>query len=128
MEYKKREEVLVIDDQPIMLKLLEQILKDRYEVVALENGKEALEWMYSGNIPDLVVADLNMPEIDGFEYIQRIRESGFFYDVPLIVLSGEESSTERIKCLKLGANDYLIKPFNPEELRLRIDNLIRLKG
>ncbi len=128
MEANKREEVLVIDDQPIMLKLLEQILKDRYEVVALENGKEALEWMYSGNIPDLVVADLNMPEIDGFEYIQRIRESGFFYDVPLIVLSGEESSTERIKCLKLGANDYLIKPFNPEELRLRIDNLIRLKG
>lgn len=128
MEANKREQILVIDDQPIMLKLLEQILKDRYEVVALENGKEALEWMYSGNIPDLVVADLNMPEIDGFEYIQRIRESGFFYDVPLIVLSGEESSTERIKCLKLGANDYLIKPFNPEELRLRIDNLIRLKG
>lgn len=128
MEANKREEILVIDDQPIMLKLLEQILKDRYEVVALENGKEALEWMYSGNIPDLVVADLNMPEIDGFEYIQRIRESGFFYDVPLIVLSGEESSTERIKCLKLGANDYLIKPFNPEELRLRIDNLIRLRG
>ena len=128
MEAIKREEILVIDDQPIMLKLLEQILKDRYDVVALENGKEALEWMYSGNIPDLVVADLNMPEIDGFEYIQRIRESGFFYDVPLIVLSGEESSSERIKCLKLGANDYLIKPFNPEELRLRIDNLIRLKG
>ncbi len=128
MEKKGRGEILVVDDQPIMLKLLEQILKDRYDVVALENGREALEWMYSGNIPDLVVADLNMPEIDGFEYIQKIRESGFFYDVPLIVLSGEESSTERIKCLKLGANDYLIKPFNPEELRLRIDNLIRLKG
>ena len=128
MEIKGRGEILVVDDQPIMLKLLEQILKDRYEVVALENSREALEWMYSGNIPDLVVADLNMPEIDGFEYIEKIRESGFFYDVPLIVLSGEESSTERIKCLKLGANDYLIKPFNPEELRLRIDNLIRLKG
>lgn len=121
-------QVLIIDDQIIMRKLLEQILKDSYEVVSLENGREALEWMYSGNIPDLVVADLNMPEIDGFEYIKRIRESGFFYDVPLIVLSGEESSAERIKCLKLGANDYLIKPFNPEELRLRIDNLIRLKG
>lgn len=121
-------QVLIIDDQIIMRKLLEQILKDSYEVVALENGREALEWMYAGNIPDLVVADLNMPELDGFEYIERIRESGFFYDVPLIVLSGEESSAERIKCLKLGANDYLIKPFNPEELRLRIDNLIRLKA
>jgi DNA-binding response OmpR family regulator len=121
-------EILVIDDQPIMRKLLEEILKDKYEVVALENGREALEWMYSGHIPDCVVADLDMPEIDGFEYIKRLRESGFFTDVPLIVLSGEESSAERIKCLKLGANDYMIKPFNPEELSLRIDNLIRLRG
>lgn len=121
-------QVLIIDDEPIMRKLLEQILKDKYEVISLENGKQALEWMYSGNIPDLVVADLNMPEINGFEYIEKVRESGFFSDVPLIVLSGEESSAERIKCLKLGANDYLIKPFNPEELGLRIDNLIRLRS
>tara|TARA_R110002096_G_scaffold135456_2_gene287285 strand:- start:195012 stop:195389 length:378 start_codon:yes stop_codon:yes gene_type:complete len=124
----KQKQVLIIDDEPIMRKLLEQILKDRYETVSLENGREALEWMYSGNIPDLVVADLNMPEINGFEYITRVRESGFFSDVPLIVLSGEESSAERIKSLKLGANDYLIKPFNPEELSLRIDNLIRLRS
>lgn len=121
-------QILVIDDEPIMRKLLMQILKDKYEVILKENGREALEWMYSGNIPDLVVADLNMPEIDGFEYIKKVRESGFFSDVPLIVLSGEESSVERIKCLKLGANDYLIKPFNPEELGLRIDNLIKLRS
>ncbi|HAD96809.1 MAG TPA: two-component system response regulator [Cryomorphaceae bacterium] len=121
-------QVLIIDDEPIMRKLLEQILKDKYEVISLENGREGLEWMYSGNIPDLVVADLNMPEINGFEYIKKVRESGFFNDVPLIVLSGEESSSERIKCLKLGANDYLIKPFNPEELGLRIDNLISLRS
>ncbi len=121
-------QVLIIDDEPIMRKLLEQILQSKYEVIAMENGREALEWMYSGNIPDLVVADLNMPEIDGFEYITRVRESGFFNDLPLIVLSGEESSAERIKCLKLGANDYLIKPFNPEELGLRIDNLIKLRS
>ena len=125
---KVLKQVLIIDDEPIMRKLLQQILKDKYEVILKENGREALEWMYSGNIPDLVVADLNMPEIDGFEYIEKVRESGFFNDVPLIVLSGEESSSERIKCLKLGANDYLIKPFNPEELGLRIDNLIKLRS
>lgn len=125
---EKLKQVLVIDDEPIMRKLLMQILKDKHEVILKENGREALEWMYSGHIPDLVVADLNMPEIDGFEYIEKVRESGFFSDVPLIVLSGEESSAERIKCLKLGANDYLIKPFNPEELGLRIDNLIKLRS
>lgn len=125
---KELKQVLVIDDEPIMRKLLMQILKEKYEIVLKENGREALEWMYSGNIPDLVVADLNMPEIDGFTYIRKVRESGFFNDVPLIVLSGEESSAERIKCLKLGANDFLIKPFNPEELGLRIDNLIKLRA
>ncbi|MFN3950949.1 MAG: PleD family two-component system response regulator [Thermaurantimonas sp.] len=123
-----KKQVLIIDDQPVMRKLLEQFLKDKYEVISLENGKEALEWMYDGNIPDVVIADLNMPEIDGFEYIKRVRESAFFQDIPLIVLSGEDSSTERIKCLKLGANDYLIKPFNPEELALRINNLVRIRS
>ncbi len=68
-----------------------------------------------------------MPELDGFEFIRLIRESGYFAHLPLIVLSGEESSSERIRCLKLGENDYLIKPFNPEELSLRIENLLRLK-
>lgn len=119
--------ILIIDDEPVMRKLLEQILKSKYHIDTQENGREALDWMYSGNIPDLVVADLNMPELNGFEFIQRVRESGFFADLPLIVLSGEESSSERIRCLKLGANDYLIKPFNPEELALRIENLLRLK-
>jgi DNA-binding response OmpR family regulator len=119
--------VLIIDDEPVMLKLLEQILKSKYVVDTQENGKDALEWLYSGNIPDLIVADLKMPELDGFEFIRLIRESGYFADLPLIVLSGEESSSERIRCLKLGANDYLIKPFNPEELSLRIENLLRLK-
>ncbi|GCD78212.1 MAG: PleD family two-component system response regulator [Thermaurantimonas sp.] len=123
-----KKQVLIIDDQPVMRKLLEQFLKDKYEVIALENGREALEWMYDGNIPDVVIADLNMPEIDGFEYIKRVRESAFFQDIPLIVLSGEDSSAERIKCLKLGANDYLIKPFNPEELALRINNLVRIRS
>lgn len=123
-----KKQVLIIDDQPVMRKLLEQFLKDKYEVISHENGKEALEWMYDGNIPDVVIADLNMPEIDGFEYIKRVRESAFFQDIPLIVLSGEDSSVERIKCLKLGANDYLIKPFNPEELALRINNLVRIRS
>jgi DNA-binding response OmpR family regulator len=121
-------QVLIIDDEPVMLKLLEQILKKKYIIITMPNGLKALEWMYEGHIPDLVVADLNMPELDGFEYVRRVRESGFFNDLPLIILSGEESSAERIRCLKLGANDFLVKPFNPEELALRIDNLIKLKN
>lgn len=118
--------VLVIDDEPVMRKLLEQFLNKKYEVTEMDDGKSALQWLYSGNIPHLIVADLNMPEINGFEFLEKVRGSDYFESVPIIILSGEESSTERIKCLKLGANDYIIKPFNPEELMLRIDNLLSL--
>ena len=119
--------VLVVEDEPVMRTLLGQILAKKFEVHLEENGKAALSWMYDGQVPDLVLADLNMPEINGFEFIEHLRSSGFFMGLPVIVLSGEESSQERVNCFKIGANDYLIKPFNPEELILRIDNLLRLK-
>lgn len=78
-------------------------------------------------MPDLIVADIQMPNIDGYEFVKQIRASGFFRNIPLIVLSGLESSNEKVKCLKLGANDYLVKPFNPEELAIRIELLISRK-
>jgi DNA-binding response OmpR family regulator len=81
--------------------------------------------MQQGVIPDVIIADVNMPEINGLEFIRQIRSSGFFKDVPLIMLSGNEGSSDKIKCLKAGADDYLIKPFNPEELEARIDNIFR---
>jgi|GEM_PF-1874265 len=74
--------VLIIDDEPVMRKLLEQILKSKYHVTTLENGQEALNWMYSGNIPDLVVADLKMPVIDGFEYSNGCAKAAFFRMFP----------------------------------------------
>lgn len=121
-----KKKILMVDDQPIMLKLLEQILHTKYEVTTMTNAKYALEWMHTGHIPDLVVIDLNMPEFDGFEFLKSMRLSAYFEDVPVVVLSGEESSRDRIECLRLGANDYITKPFNPEELSLRIDNLLTL--
>ncbi len=91
------------------------------------DGLEGIKWMEEGNMPDLIVADIQMPNLDGYEFIKNIRSSGFFKDVPLIMLSGIESSQEKVKCLKLGANDYMVKPFNPEELSVRIELLLARK-
>ena len=66
-----------------------------------------------------------MPDVGGIEFIMQIRSSGFFRDVPLIMLSGNEKSEDKIKSLKAGADDYMTKPFNPEELEARIDNIFR---
>jgi DNA-binding response OmpR family regulator len=117
--------LLALDDELSILKILDFYFNKTYHVVSKQNGKEALEWMQQGVIPDVIVADVNMPEINGLEFIKQIRASGFFKDVPLIMLSSNEGSYDKIKSLKAGADDYLIKPFNPEELEARIDNILR---
>jgi DNA-binding response OmpR family regulator len=61
-----------------------------------------------------------MPVMNGFEFIKRIRESGFFDEIPLMMLSGKEESADKIKCFEMGADDYIVKPFNPRELIVRI--------
>lgn len=116
--------ILVIDDEMSIRMLLENFLSKTYTVVTRNDGQEGLQFLEEGNMPDLIVADIQMPNLDGYEFIKNVRASGFFKNIPVIMLSGIESSNERVKCLKLGADDYLVKPFNPEELSIRIDNLI----
>ena len=122
-----KKKILVIDDELSIRLLLENFLKKEYEVFTKNDGLEALKWMEEGNIPDLVVADIQMPNLDGYDFIKNVRASGYFKDIPLIMLSGIESSSEKVKCLKLGANDYIVKPFNPEELSVRIELLLARK-
>jgi DNA-binding response OmpR family regulator len=120
-----RKTLLALDDEVSILKILDFYFGKTFNVVAKQNGKEALEWMQQGVIPDVIIADVNMPELNGIDFIKQIRSSGFFKEIPLIMLSGNEGSADKIKCLKAGADDYLVKPFNPEELAARIDNIFR---
>ena len=116
--------ILVVDDKPSISKLIVQFLSSSYEVHTEEDGLKALAWLQSGNIPDMVLTDLQMPNIDGLELISRLKESGYFKDIPIIVLSSKDSSEDRVKCLRMGAEDYLMKPFNPEELMIRIERIL----
>ncbi len=122
-----KKKILIIDDELSIRMLLENFLKKDYQVITKNDGLDGLKWMEEGNIPDLIVADIQMPNLDGYEFIKNVRASGYFKDIPLIMLSGIESSSEKVKCLKLGANDYIVKPFNPEELSIRIELLLSRK-
>jgi CheY-like chemotaxis protein len=113
--------ILLVDDKIQLLTLLKQILKSRYEVILKLNGLEAIEWMQQGNIPDLILTDIQMPKMDGLKFLQIIKGSGVFSEIPVIILSSRESSQDRIECLRQGASDYISKPFNPEELLVRIE-------
>ncbi len=117
--------ILVVDDKSSISNLLVLFLNKQYAVDTKEDGFEALSWIQQGNIPDLVITDLQMPNMDGVELISRLKESGYFKDIPIIVLSSKDSSADRVQCLKLGAEDYIVKPFNPEELLIRIEKILQ---
>lgn len=122
-----KKNILVIDDEITIRTLLERFLGNHYEVTAWGNGQEALNWLQAGNMPDLMIVDLEMPSMDGMEFLKQVKSSGFFRSIPVMMLSGVDSSAERVKCLKAGALDFMIKPFNPEELIIKIDILLKIR-
>jgi DNA-binding response OmpR family regulator len=110
-----KKKILVVDDETSICLLLENFLSLDYDVITISNGEEALVWL-EGNLPDLIISDIQMINMDGFEFLTKVRKRGFTKHTPFVMLSARAESKERIKCYQLGAQDYLIKPFNPEEL------------
>jgi DNA-binding response OmpR family regulator len=110
-----KKKILVVDDETSICLLLENFLSLDYDVVTINNGEEALVWL-EGNLPDLIISDIQMTNMDGFEFLTKVRQRGFTKHTPFVMLSAREESKERIKCYQLGAQDYIIKPFNPQEL------------
>lgn len=120
--------MLVVEDDVYMQAILSEFLGETYEVEILSNGMEALAYLQNGNIPDLIISDLNTPQVSGLDLIGQVKSSDFFNSIPIIILSGEDSSEKRIKCLDSGADDYVVKPFNPAELEARIRVVLRRIG
>ncbi len=117
--------VLVVDDEVRILNFLVSKLKNSgYDVLTARNGAEGLEQVKAQE-PDLVVLDVLMPKMDGLEMLKELRS---FSTVPVIVLTAKGADTDRIKGLQLGADDYLPKPFNPDELVARIEAIRRRLG
>jgi DNA-binding response OmpR family regulator len=114
--------ILLVDDEERIINFLKAKLKiSGYDVLVATNGAEALE-QYRTHEPDLVVLDLVMPRMDGFEVLKELRS---FSSVPVIILSAKRADVDKIKGLHLGADDYLPKPFNPDELLARIEAVKR---
>jgi DNA-binding response OmpR family regulator len=121
----KNPKVLVVEDDLTMQLIIERSIQEQFSVLSFENGRDALSFLQQGDLPDIIISDLNTPVIGGLELIAQLKASGFFSSIPVIVLSGEESTETRIKCLDAGADDYVVKPFNPRELEARIKVILR---
>src|SRR4030065_206548 len=114
----KQFKVLLVDDEVHILNFLQTKLKvSGYDVLTARNGNEAIE-QAQGQEPDLIVLDIVMPKMDGFETLKQLHTLS---TAPVIILSARGTDADKIKGLSLGADDYLPKPFNPDELIARIE-------
>ena len=115
-------QVLVVDDEPRYLKLLRFNLEQSgYRVVTAATGEEAIKAAASSN-PDLVLLDLRLPDTDGYEVCQRIRE---FSTAPVIMVTARAEVVDKVRGLKAGADDYITKPFSSDELLARVETVLR---
>jgi len=119
--------LVVDDDEDIVYLLRLLLLRDGFLVHTATNGRDAAEFIACSNPTDIVITDLMLPYVSGFELITQIRENRQWNHVPVIVLSGKVTERDAVRSLEIGANDYVTKPYNPQELSARIKRHLNLQ-
>lgn len=121
--------IMIVDDDPIMLMLLKKFVGDAgYEVREAADGEDALTAIASGAAPDLLLTDVNMPRLNGMDLVKGVRETLGLLDLPIIMLTTENSDKSQEMAFKLGADDYIIKPFKGQLVMARINAALRRAG
>lgn len=131
--------ILIVEDNPDLREYFRFILKDKYHVVTAENGQAAIVLMMNKElgmmnkrgldkkfiIPDLILSDLMMPIMDGYQLLERLKSDDTTRHIPMIMLTARAEAQDKLKALRIGVDDYLTKPFDEEELLARIENLLK---
>lgn len=119
-----KKNIIIIEDQHSIRLLLGAMLRKSYEVVTKKDGLEGMAWMVKGNIPDLILLDMSMPRLSGGDFLKNIRQSGYFRDIPVIVVSGNDEKEDIEMAHAFGVKHYLTKPFNPIKLKDKISQVL----
>jgi len=119
-----KKQILIVDDEPSILKLLNFILSKQYTIHAFESGYKAHLWLEDGNFPDIIILDLHMPHFDGTSFLKSIKISGFYREIPVIILSAAEDLNGIVANLPFTVEAYFPKPFNPESLKEEIAKIL----
>lgn len=117
--------IFIVDDKDTIGKILSFYLNREYECLYFDNPLGALQRMQGGELPDLIISDIRMPEMRGDEFLAAIKSNELYKDIHVVMLSSEDSTAERIRLLKEGTADYIVKPFNPMELKIRIEKILK---
>jgi DNA-binding NarL/FixJ family response regulator len=117
--------LLLIDDDPNLILLVKDYLEFRgYEVITADNGREALE-VLDQEVPDMIICDVMMPEMDGYAFVEHVRQDPRTNWIPVLFLSAKGQSQDRVKGLNKGADVYMVKPFEPEELVAQVESSLK---
>jgi len=116
--------VLIIDDEPIFRLYLEKTLGKKFPVVLRCEGQAALSWIEEGHLPDIVICDLNMPGIDGWAILRKLKSMDITSGIPFIILTGMEDDKEKMQCLESGAAGYFVKPVNVPKIMSFIEEIV----
>ncbi|MDE7297732.1 MAG: response regulator [Lachnospiraceae bacterium] len=119
-----RKKILAVDDNSISLATIEQVLKEKYDVMPLNSGVRALQYLKKGNRPALILLDVRMAAKDGIETLREIREMESCRNIPVIMLSSQNDKQTVLESLVLGADSYILKPFNRQDLYDRIESVL----
>lgn len=117
--------ILAVDDNSISLATIEQEFKGIYEVVALNSGVRALQYLKQQTPPDLILLDIQMAPKDGIETLREIREMKNCQNIPVIMLTSQREKQTILESSKLGINDYVLKPFKTQDLHDRIESILK---
>ncbi len=126
-DHEMKRTVLVVEDNELNREILLEILSDTYQVLQAENGKQGMELLEKNRARiSLVLLDIQMPVMNGYEFLDAFQEQPYFSNIPIIVTTSSDSMSDEICCLEKGATDFVTKPYNPEVVLKRIASMIRL--
>ena len=124
MESRKAK-VLIIDDHEATRLLIGASFMKSYHVVTQKDGLAAMAWLSTGNLPDVIILDMQMPRMSGIDLLKQLQSSGFYRHIPVLMVSGNEAEEDVMKCFALGIWGFIQKPFNPISLREKVRQIIQ---
>jgi len=125
MANTQKKKILVVDDNEIQLSHTEVQLQKKYEVVTAKSGKEALDRLIHGFAPDLILLDILMPNMDGWETFGRLRAVSLLHEAPIVFLSSLDGKEEIDRAIQMGAADFITKPFEEKDFHARIKKVLK---
>jgi len=127
-DINEKKKILLVDDDVMHLKTAELFLKNEYQIYLTKSGNEALDFLNKKEfVPNLILLDILMPEMDGWEVFKRMKKIDFLKNVPIVFLTSLEDESDKKRAFQMGITDYILKPFNMTELKSRVKDIIEKK-